>query len=275
MAQPAAATAQRSLTSTDIRNHYDQFAWAYRRYWGDHIHHGLFLRGDEDSEHAQEMMLRECARRAGVARGMNVADVGCGHGGTARFLATEYGCHVLGITISEAQVKHCRELSQSLPGSGSVRFELANAEDYPFPRSAFDLIWNMESSEHFFDKPAYFRKVAEALKPGGRLVVAAWTGSMEQHLIREIAKAFLCPGLLTADQYAEAIEGAGLKMVSCTQLAAEVAPTWEISSKRVRNASWMLAFLPASFREFTQGVELMRQGYRCGWLTYSIQVAEK
>src|SRR5215469_14980796 len=45
-----------TLSASDIGKHYDEFAWAYRRYWGNHIHHGLFLNGDEDPQQAQELM---------------------------------------------------------------------------------------------------------------------------------------------------------------------------------------------------------------------------
>ena len=202
-----------SLNVGDISSHYDDFAWAYRLYWGDHIHHGLFTSPDLTPKQAQEKMLRHCALRAGVSSGMTVADVGCGHGGTARFLATEYACSVLGLTISAEQLKIARKLSTSLNGSGPVRFELGNAETFEFPSASFDLVWNMESSEHFFDKPAYFRKVAKALKPGGVLMVAAWTGSMEHELIREIARVFLCPELQTAADYAGQMEAAGLNVI--------------------------------------------------------------
>src|SRR5205807_8772259 len=175
---------------------------AYRLYWGDQIHHGLFTSGSETPEQAQEKMLRHCALRAGVGRGMTVADVGCGHGGTSRFLAQEYSCSVLGLTISQEQLKIARKLSTSLGGPGSARFELGNAETFAFPSASFDLVWNMESSEHFFDKASYFQRIAKALKPGGALMVAAWTGSMEHELIRDIAEVFLCPELQTAGQYA-------------------------------------------------------------------------
>jgi len=157
-----------SFSSKDIGQHYDQFAWAYRRYWGDHIHHGLFVTGDEDSEQSQRLMLQHCASRAGVHAGMMVADVGCGHGGTVNLLAGEYGCSVLGLTISGTQLRLARKACESL--NGKVRFELADAEAYDFQPASLDLIWNMESTEHFFDKPAYFRRVAGALKPGGKLV---------------------------------------------------------------------------------------------------------
>ncbi len=264
-----------TLAARDISGHYDDFAWAYRLYWGDHIHHGLFTAADMTPQQAQEGMLRYCALRAGVRTGMNVADVGCGHGGTARFLASEYSCSVLGLTISGEQLKIARKLSTSLEGPGSARFELGNAEFFAFPPASFDLIWNMESSEHFFDKASYFQKVAGALKPGGTLMLAAWTGSMEHELIREIAEVFLCPELQTSRDYTEQIEAAGLKVTHSEELAAEVVPTWDICSEHARAAHALLPLLPAKFREFAEGVELMRKGYRNGQLVYSVIVAKK
>ena len=53
------------LAPQKIQEHYDRFAWAYRLYWGDHIHHGLFTTGNETAAQAQEQLLQHCARRAG------------------------------------------------------------------------------------------------------------------------------------------------------------------------------------------------------------------
>src|SRR5260370_16095577 len=189
------------LTVDNIRKHYDQFAWAYRTFWGEHVHHGLFANRKDKPKDAQNALLGLCADQAQVKRGSRVIDVGCGHGGTARFLAREYGCSVLGLTISATQHAIAQKLSRALHHQGSVRFELANAETYSFPAESFDLVWNMESSEHFFDKPGYFSKVAGALKPGGRLMAAACTGSMKRDLIRKIAKIFLFAALLTDEEY--------------------------------------------------------------------------
>jgi len=263
------------LTVDSVRKHYDQFAWAYKIFWGEHIHHGLFADRTEKPKRAQDALLRLCADQAGLRFGSRVIDVGCGHGGTARFLAREYACSVLGLTISPNQHAIAQKLSRAADHQGSVRFELANAETYSFPSEGFDLVWNMESSEHFFDKPGYFSKVAGALKPGGRLMVAAWTGSMKRELIRKIAEIFLCPELLTSEQYFQCFTRAGMTPVSCLQVAARVAPTWDICAKRVRAVGPLLRILPNQYRKFVDGIQLMRRGYRSGELSYSLLVAEK
>ena len=263
------------LLAQDIRQHYNDFAWVYRLYWGEHIHHGLFLCGNETPRQAQELLLRHCAGLARIRTGMKVADVGCGHGGTARFLAREYGCEVLGLTNSDVQFKAAMKGAQSLSDPSAVRYELADAENVAFPAAFFDVVWNMESSEHFFDKPAYFRKAAAALKPGGRLLLAAWTGPMRQELIREIAEIFLCPELLTVQEYTSQIQSAGLRVLHAEDIGPQVARTWDVCARYVRLAAPMLSAMPQKYRGFVRGIELMREGFRSGLLSYSILVAER
>jgi tocopherol O-methyltransferase len=264
-----------TLSPSGIGEHYDDFSWVYRLYWGEHIHHGLFRTGTEAAQPAQETMLRYCAGLVGIASAMNVVDVGCGYGGTARFIAREYGCRVLGLTISQRQLNIANRMAQSLHGPARVRFELADAETYPFPAGEFDVVWNLESSEHFFDKAAYFRKVAAALRRGGRLMLAAWSGSMESGLVCDIARVFLCPQLLTRDEYHDCIRQAGLRVLHSEEIGPQVARTWDLCARQARMATPVLTALPEKFRGFAQGIALMQEGFRSGQLNYTIVVAEQ
>jgi tocopherol O-methyltransferase len=78
---------------------------------GEHIHHGYFKTPEDTAEQAQLNQVIQLAEAAGVSAGSRVLDVGCGIGGTARYLARERGCKVTAITNSLRQVEIARELA--------------------------------------------------------------------------------------------------------------------------------------------------------------------
>ena len=175
-----------------------------RQYWvsehllsgrGEHIHHGYFLEPADTKEVAQTRLVDLLLERSELAVGSQVLDVGCGVGGTSRYLAKKLGCSVTGITISGQQVKLARELSVKEAGSregevghsdftalgnGGVRFLELDAEkmgDY-FSESktkmTFDCVWISEAMSHLPDKELFFRNASMLLNRGGKLIVADW-----------------------------------------------------------------------------------------------------
>lgn len=260
--------------SDQIRDHYDSLALIYRTFWGDHIHHGLFSDG-ESPEVAQVKLIEHCVKLAEVAQGADVLDVGCGHGGTSLYLASVYGCFVQGITLSEKQVALAAQNARIAAVEERTKFLVEDAEIWQFPTAAFDLVWTMESSEHFADKDLYFRNVAITLRDGGRLLLTAWTGSMQCAQVQDVARSFLCPELWTAEQYATSIERAGLHICRREDCTDKVTRTWEICSERVSKFRNIVPLLPRAAREFLEGIEIILRAYRSGALTYSLIVAQK
>lgn len=56
-------------------------------------------------------MIEETLRFAGVEAATAVVDVGCGIGGSSRYLATKFGAKCRGITLSPVQAKRAQEIS--------------------------------------------------------------------------------------------------------------------------------------------------------------------
>jgi hypothetical protein len=106
-------------------------------------------------------------------------------------------------------------------------------------------------------------------------MLAAWTGSMQDDIVREIARVFLCPDLLTVEECAEYIRGSGLRVLHSEKISQMVAATWDLCAERGWMARPLLSILPRKFRDLFDGVELMREGFRSGKLNYSVLVAEK
>jgi tocopherol O-methyltransferase len=262
-------------TPAQVREHYDSLALIYQAFWGDHIHHGLFETGKESPVDAQVKMLEFCIGLLGLKGVERVLDAGCGHGGTLLFLATHHGCRGTGLTLSPKQAKIANRNAMNAAVERRIKFLVQDVSTYEFPSVAFDLVWAMESSEHFPDKQQAFCNFQSALRPGGQLLLAAWTGSMSKPRVAEVARAFLCPQLWTAEDYRGAMESTGMRVTNCQHLTAQVIRTWEICQQHARKAGPVVKLLPQAAREFVEGIDIILDAYRSGDLGYTVITARK
>ncbi|KAI5683615.1 hypothetical protein M9H77_04843 [Catharanthus roseus] len=128
---------------------------------GEHCHHGYYDPGstvsESDNAAARIRMIDEVLRFGSVFSAENqenkpkrILDIGCGIGGTCRYLARKYVAHCTGITIS----------------SGEVSFEVADALALPFTDGQFDLVWCMETAEYIPEKEQLVKE--DDLRSGSR-----------------------------------------------------------------------------------------------------------
>ena len=109
---------------------------------------------------------RELADLAGLAASDRVLDVCSYLGGPAVQLASEYGCHVTGVDISDRAVTAARRIA-ILSGLGErLEFQVGNATQLPFASGSFTVLWNQGSLYH---EEAWLREFDRVLAPGGRL----------------------------------------------------------------------------------------------------------
>ena len=144
--------------------------------WGEHIHLGFYEkpRLKKDFRKAKIDFVHELVHWSGMNKlpqGSRVLDVGCGIGGSARILSNDYGFDVVGISISQEQIKRANELTND---HNFCRFEVMNALDLKFPKGSFDGVWSVEAGPHIIDKQKFADEMLRVLRPGGFLAIADW-----------------------------------------------------------------------------------------------------
>src|ERR1700724_2859355 len=140
------STTLRSNDKNRIIEHYDVVSPYYRSLWGEHLHHGYWIRGDESKEVAQLQLTEHLAMLAEVQDGSAVLDIGCGLGASSLYLARKDRARATGITISAVQGERGRK--GAIAGHLDSQFLLMDAEALNFPQ-LFDLLWSVESISHY------------------------------------------------------------------------------------------------------------------------------
>lgn len=109
----------------------------------------------------------------------HVLDVGCGPGLATQDLAPRF-THATGLDAGESMIAVARSLGLQTASSEPVRFEVSTAEAMEgVEDESVDLI-TAANAAHWFDLPAFWKRAAKVLKPGGS--VALWTsGEVAAH----------------------------------------------------------------------------------------------
>lgn len=112
----------------------------------------------------------ELARRASLEPGLRVLDVGCGLGGSARYLAAEHGCQVTGIDLTQEYVDVADALAGMVGLRDRVAFRQANALEMPFDDGSFDVVWTQHVQMNIADKRAFYGEIHRVTRQNGWLL---------------------------------------------------------------------------------------------------------
>lgn len=155
--------------------------------------------------------------------GRRVADVGCGAGLIAEPLA-RLGGQVTGVDAAPENVAAARHHAE---GQGlSIDYRAGGAE--ALAGSQFDLVTSLEVIEHAAEPEAFIRGLADAVAPGGMLIMSTPNRTRLSRLAMiTVGEGFgLVPKgthdwskFLTPEEMTRLIEGAGLKVEDVTGLS--------------------------------------------------------
>ena len=157
-----------SKSKKNVAHHYDISEKFYDLFLDDNRQYSCAYFKDENDtlETAQMNKMEHIIKKLNLKKNQKVLDIGSGWGTLAIEIAKRSECEVLGITLSENQLKYSIQKAKELNLENQVRFKLM---DYRQIDEKFDAIVSVGMFEHvgrkFYSK--YFNKVSEMLKDQG------------------------------------------------------------------------------------------------------------
>jgi cyclopropane-fatty-acyl-phospholipid synthase len=176
LARPFRQLNNLAASRSNVAHHYDLSNDFYRLWLDEDMQYSCayWSEADDTLERAQLAKKAHIAAKLALQPGQRVLDIGCGWGGMALYLNRVADVEVLGVTLSEEQLKLARERAEAAGVADKVRFELLDyrvlAKRAP---GYFDRIVSVGMFEHVgvpqFD--TFFRACANLLKDDGVMLL--------------------------------------------------------------------------------------------------------
>lgn len=112
----------------------------------------------EEAQHAKRDL---ALGKLGLEPGMTLLDIGSGWGSTMRHAIEKYDVNVIGLTLSENQLAHCRQKFDEMDSPRSKEVRLHGWEEFDEP---VDRIVSLGAFEHFADGIGTYERYADFFK---------------------------------------------------------------------------------------------------------------
>jgi cyclopropane-fatty-acyl-phospholipid synthase len=152
--------------------HYEVPAAFFQRVLGERMKYSCayWSKKQTSLDSAEAEMLELTCRRAGIEDGMRVLELGCGWGSTALWMAENYPrCEILAVSNSHRQRRYIEEQCTQCRLT-NVQVVTADIADFETTRR-FDRVISVEMFEHMRNYEMLLARIANWLKPDGKLFV--------------------------------------------------------------------------------------------------------
>ena len=157
-----------SKSKKNVAHHYDISEKLYDLFLdSNRLYSCAYFKNESDSlETAQKNKIDHIIKKLNLKPNQKVLDIGSGWGSLAIEIAKKTQCEVLGITLSENQLKHSIQKTKEMNLENQVRFKLM---DYRELNEKFDRVVSVGMFEHVGRKfyKNYFKTVNKLLKEDG------------------------------------------------------------------------------------------------------------
>lgn len=179
---------------------------------------------------AQHEKYQRILSRLSLPKNAQVLEIGCGWGGFAERLLQQTDSSVVGLSLSQEQLKWARERldKQELGQRADLRYQ-----DYRDVHGSFNAVVSIEMIEAVGQSywPSYFKQLHDCVKPGGYVALQAITigeAYFEDYLQgTDFIQQYIFPGgmLLSLSEIHRQAERAGLKVIHSERFGEDYAET--------------------------------------------------
>jgi sarcosine/dimethylglycine N-methyltransferase len=166
----------------------------------------------------------QLAQTAIIERGSTILDAGSGLGGPSRYLATTYGCRVIGVDLSPSFVAVAQLLAQRTGLNDLVSYQIGDLLALPFPDNCFDVVWTQHVVMNIPNRERVYREFKRVLKPGGKLAfydALATDANLELHFPVPWAENSKTSFLFSQDQTSSVLATAGFAITAWEDVSNE------------------------------------------------------
>jgi ubiquinone/menaquinone biosynthesis C-methylase UbiE len=187
------------------------------------------------------MATEELASWAALAPGQRLLDVGCGIGGTGRYLAANFGCDVVGVDLTEEYCRVGDMLSARVGLSDKTTFRQASALELPFDDASFDVVWTEHVQMNIEDKATFYAEIARVLKPDGQFAFHDVFGGRggDVHFPVPWAEVPAISHLVAVEKLPDVLNAAGFVPAQWEDKTEPSTRFFEGVLQRVRDDGWM------------------------------------
>jgi cyclopropane fatty-acyl-phospholipid synthase-like methyltransferase len=217
----------------------------------------------EDFHTLGRLATRQLADLVRICSDDRVLDAGTGIGGTARFLAAEYGCAVTGVDLTDEYCATARWLNDSAGLSDRVTIAQGDVTDLRFADGTFDVVLSQHVQMNIADKTALYAEAYRVLAPGGRLAMWDITGTADQ--VSYPVPWAVDPAdshLVTSDRLRTVVEKAGFRIAAWNDLTQPTAQIMAAVFAQPPDPLGLQVFVP----DFAAKVANIVRGFHDGWL---------
>ena len=168
----------------------------------------------------------------GLRPGMKVLDIGCGVGGPQRGIAKKFGSSIVGLNISEYQIKKCSTYNRKADLDRLCSVLHGDFMDIPAADQSFDAAYQIEAIPHAPDKTTAYAEVFRVLRPGAIFAGYDWCmtplydGDNPEHraIKQRIEYGNALPQIASFTDVTDGLQAAGFELIEARDRALDADP---------------------------------------------------